>query len=309
MNYYVTLFDKKYLPHGLALYNSMCKFCLPFKLIILCVDDLTFNTLKALDLKHIQLLKLSDLENQNLKKIKKKRTHVEYCWTLTPFSILFAFEFNPKINQITYIDSDIFFLKNPKKIFDELNKNKKEILITRHGFAKEYDQSHISGEFCVQFIPVKREALDIIDEWKKKCLKWCYNRAEDGKFGDQKYLELWPKKYHKRVHICENDKWFLAPWNAIRFNYYDGIIWHFHAAKIFTDKNFKLVGLKCIGYKIPEIVKNNVYKKYFMKIKNSISILEKMNFRINNNYHSSIKNLLFEFTKKILNKNHNFLIK
>ena len=71
MNYYVTLFDKKYLPHGLALYNSMCKFCLPFKLIILCVDDLTFNTLKVLDLKHIQLLKLSDLENQNLKKIKK----------------------------------------------------------------------------------------------------------------------------------------------------------------------------------------------------------------------------------------------
>lgn len=309
MNYYTTLFDKNYLPYGLSLYNSMCEFCSPFNLTILCVDDQTHDALDSLRLNFVKLLKLSDLEDKNLKEVKKKRTHLEYCWTLTPFSILFAFEANPRINQITYIDSDIFFLKNPQDIFKELQKKNKEILITRHGFSKEYDQTETSGEFCVQFLPVQRKALDIINEWKQNCLEWCYNRIEDEKFGDQKYLEAWPKKYNSRIHISENDKWFLAPWNATRFDYKDGIIWHFHGAKIFMNKDFKLIGLKCINYRIPELIKHHIYKKYYTNIKNSISLLEKINIKIKNNYNPSFKYLLIEFIKKILNKNFNFLIK
>lgn len=309
MNYYVTLFDQKYLPHGLALYDSMSKFCTPFELIVLCIDDKTFNILKLLGLKDVQLLKLSDLENKELKQVKKQRTHTEYCWTLTPFSILFAFKSNSKIKQVTYIDSDIFFMKNPKPIFDELKISKKEILITRHGFSPENDQSDSSGEFCVQFLPVNREAKAIVNEWKKNCLKWCFNRIEDGKFGDQKYLEEWPKKYPTQVHISKNDKWFLAPWNASRFDLKDGIFWHFHAAKIFTDKNYKLVGLKCLGYKIPPLTKNNIYKKYFVSLKNSIFILKKLNIKVINNYKPRSKDVLINFVKKLLNKNFNFLIK
>ena len=43
MKYYVTYFDKNYLHNRLALYDSMCKFYKPFKLIVLRVDDKTFE--------------------------------------------------------------------------------------------------------------------------------------------------------------------------------------------------------------------------------------------------------------------------
>ena len=309
MNYYVTFFDKNYLPHGMALYESMCKFCNPFKLIILCVDDKTFEIINLLKLENVQLLKLSNLENEELKKAKKTRTQTEYCWTLTPFSVRFAFESNPLVDQITYIDADMWFMKSPQPIFYELKESKKEILITRHGFSKEYDQTNDSGEFCVQFITFSRKAEDIRVEWEQNCLKWCFNRIEEEKFGDQKYLEEWPKKYSSRVHISKNDEWFLAPWNATRFNYENGIVWHFHAAKILSNRNFELLGLKCLEYEIPLSTQNFVYKNYFASLKNSVYMLKKLNFNISNNYKFNIRTIMRELLKKLVNKNFNFLVK
>lgn len=309
MNYYVTLFDKNYLPHGLSLYNSMVKFCSPFKLIILCIDDETFEVLQLLKLNYAQLLKLSDLETNQLKEVKKTRTRVEYCWTLTPISIRFAFEANPSIEQVTYIDADIWFMKNPQPIFDELKKSKKDVLITRHGFASEYIRENIAGEYCVQFLPFKKAAEEIRNEWEKDCINWCFNRIEDNKFGDQKYLEKWPIKYSLQVHVSANDKWFLAPWNAIRFHHEEGIIWHFHAAKMIINGRLKFIGLKCFSYKIPNDTKKFVYQKYFYSLQESVGLLEKLNYKAINNCQISFRNFIEEFIKKLLNKNFNFVIK
>lgn len=309
MNNYVTYFDKNYLLHGMALYDSMCKFCKPFKLIVLCLDDETFKILSLLKLKNIQLLKLRDLENKELKKIKKTRTPVEYYWTLTPFSIQWAFNSNPKINQVTYIDADMWFMKNPKPIFDELKKSKKNTLITRHGFSPEYEQSDIAGEFCVQFLIFNKKDKNILVEWGKNCIKSCYINPSEELMGDQKYLEEWPIKYPEKIHVSKNEKWFLAPWNATRFNFKDGILWHFHNTKIVTGKKYEFIGLMCINYQIPLITKNLVYKKYLLKIKSNISLLKKFNFNISNNYENDIKTLTYNFIKKIINKNFNFLIK
>ena len=44
-------------------------------------------------------------------------------------------------------------------------------------------------------------------------------------------------------------------------NYKNGIIWHFHNAKIVVNKKLEFIGLKCLNYKIPLLTKNFVYKK------------------------------------------------
>ena len=92
MENYVTLLNSLYLPQLIALNLSLDKNIKNYKLWVLCVDDYTFNSLKLLKLKNINLIKLSEIENEILLKIKKTRTIGEYCWTLTPFSIKYVFD-------------------------------------------------------------------------------------------------------------------------------------------------------------------------------------------------------------------------
>jgi hypothetical protein len=187
MKNYVTLFNNKYLPQGLSLYESLNKNSVDFRLWIICVDDICFEILKKLNFENIKLINLSDVENNDLLEVKKDRTIGEYCWTLTPFSADFVFSQDESINEVTYLDADIFFLnKGYLNIFQEFNASEKSILITRHAYSPEYDQSSSSGIYCVQFIIFKRNESKIIrEQWQKQCIEWCFNRVEDNKFGDQ----------------------------------------------------------------------------------------------------------------------------
>ncbi len=99
----------------------------------------------TLALPNVRLLDLEKLETPALLQVKQDRTIVEYCWTLTPFAPRFVF------------DADLWFRKNPAPIFCEFDESGKQVLITDHAYAPEYDQSATSGQYCVQFITFNRE--------------------------------------------------------------------------------------------------------------------------------------------------------
>ena len=50
---------------------------------------------------------------------------------------------------------------------------------------------------------ILKRAENILNKWIGQCIDWCYARYEDGKFGDQKYLDKWPDDY-TNVHILEH---------------------------------------------------------------------------------------------------------
>ena len=93
------------------------------------------------------------------------------------------------------MDADLYFYQDPQILIDEIPKNK-SVLITQHNYYPKYDQSKTSGIYCVQFMYFKNdnEGMKVLKWWRDKCIEWCYNRFEDGKFGDQKYLDDWFKK-------------------------------------------------------------------------------------------------------------------
>jgi len=244
---------------------------------ILCVDDQTHDFIEKLSLPNVRLLKLSALETDELIAVKKLRTIGEYCWTLTPFAPRFVFESDVSVERVTYIDADVWFRKHPKPIFDELSDSGKSVLITDHAYAPEYDQTSTSGQFCVQFVTFKRESGEIVRKWwEDRCIEWCYARFENGKFGDQKYLDDWPERFEPLVHVLKDKELILAPWNAIRFPYGRSIIWHFHGFKVINATKFNTHYF----YKIPSICKTEIYNKYCGDVAECIVILEK-NFQIN----------------------------
>lgn len=258
MEHFVTYFNKSYIPQGLCLHDSMQKKIGDFVLWVLCLDDETYNLLEEKKLNGVRLLHLSEWEDERLLNVKKNRTFTEYCWTLTPYTPKIVFESDKTVNRVTYIDADIWFLQNPKCIFDEFDRSSKDIYITEHAYSPEFDQSSFSGKYCVQFVIFNREGGEIVRKyWEDCCIDWCFAKAEGGKFGDQKYLDEWPERFPQNIHVAQKKEWFLAPWNALRFPYSDGIVWHFHGFSM-EGNYIKLYQ----NYKIPNPTYLNIYKPY-----------------------------------------------
>ncbi len=136
-----------------------------YTLWVLCVDDEAFEVLEKLKLENTRLLKLSDLETDELKRVKNERLAVEYCWTLTPFAPKFVFEADQSVGSVTYVDADIWFRKQPNKINAEFEASGKSVLITDHCYDPEFDQSEASGQFCVQYITFDRNGGEKVRQW------------------------------------------------------------------------------------------------------------------------------------------------
>jgi hypothetical protein len=269
MEHFVTLFNRIFLPQGLALHMSMERHAGEYTLWILCVDDETFDVLSSLQLTNVRLLRLSELETTDLLNVKPTRTIGEYCWTLTPFAPRFVFEADASVQRVTYIDADLWFRKHPGPILDEFGSSGKQVLITEHAYAPEYDQSATSGQYCVQFMTFTRQGGEAVRSWwEERCIEWCFARFEDGKFGDQKYLDQWPEKFSDSVHVLQAKERALAPWNAMRFPYGHAVFYHFHGLRLISERRVEIG-----NYLLPRALRANVYEPYFSDLHKAINLL------------------------------------
>lgn len=274
MEHYVTLFDGMFLPQGIALHLSLQRHAGPHTLWVVCVDDQAMQTLTRLNLPSVRLLKLSDFEGPQLKDVKSSRTRAEYCWTLTPFSPRFVFKEEPAAARVTYVDADLWFRKNPAIIFQEFEASRKQVLITEHAYAPEYDQTATSGRFCVQFVTFNRLGGESVRKWwEERCLEWCHARYEEGKFGDQMYLDVWPDRFGNSVHILSDKELMLAPWNATRFPYARSVCWHFHGLRVVNRIGRSKYGVDCGEYPIPPVTMKYVYREYVKDLQSALTMI------------------------------------
>lgn len=299
MEHYVTIFDSLFLPQGIALHRSIERHCDFYTLWILCVDQEAFNSIEHLKLPNIRPLNLIDLEGAELKLIRSTRTLREYCWTLTPISARFVFEADQSVRRITYLDADTWFRKNPKPIFQELNASSKGVLITDHAYAPEYDVSVESGQYCVQFVSFDRNLGESVRAWwEDHCKEWCYAKAEDGKFGDQKYLDQWPILFEDIVHVAQNKEWFLAPWNATRFPHGNAIFWHFQGLRLIKNGNRWKAFYGT--YPLPRVVREYIYAPYLKDLRYAIDLLVKNDIPVASQFKLTYRSQLKNFMRGIL---------
>lgn len=276
MEHFVTLFDSKFLPQGLSLHQSLASHMQAFHLWVVCMDDLVHEQLIQLKIPNLTPVPVSDLETEALLAVKPGRTRAEYCWTITPFTPELVFSLDSSVKRVTYIDADLMFFNDPNILFGEFELSKKHVMITEHAYAPEYLKFlPTSGRFCVQFMVFDRsiEAQAILSWWKARCLEWCFARLEDGKFGDQKYLDVWPQMFPQDVHILKHSEHTLAPWNVDHLLNqqppgFKPVFFHFHAFRIVSDHYVKLYE----GYRIASSSKY-LYHKYVHVLKQQIAML------------------------------------
>lgn len=274
MEHFVTLFDSLFLPQGMALHMSMERHLRDYTLWVICVDDEAYEVLMRLKLENVRPLQLRKYETEELLRVKRERTIGEYCWTLTPFTPSFVFAEDASIERVTYLDSDVWFLDKPSVAFDELG-HEKSVLITKHAYYPEYDFSDSAGIYCVQFITFVRESSSsVLDWWQKRCIEWCYAKYEDGKFGDQLYLNKWGELFPDKVHILSYGGYTLAPWNIQRYPCSDAFLYHFQGLRLL--KNNKVLLAPPLAMIQPVI--KRIYHPYLLDISKAIKLLAAVNF-------------------------------
>lgn len=275
MEHYVTLFDSLFLPQGLALHASLGRHAGAHTLWILCVDADTFDVLASLKLRNVRLIRLVDVQTPELARVKPSRSVGEYCWTLTPFAPKFVFDADPTVERVTYLDADLFLFRSPGPIFEEFEQSRKGVLITRHAFAPENDQSDTAGHYCVQFITFVRSRGEVVRLWwAERCIEWCHARLEDGKFGDQKYLDDWTERFGDAVHVLKQVELMQAPWNMTRFAPSEAVAFHFHGLRLLRDGH----ALLCDGYRMHCSTKAMLYQPYLKELARSIEVLKAEGF-------------------------------
>jgi len=251
---FCTLYNSNYAAKGLVMYESLSHVCFDFHLYIFAFDDILADALKTMSLPHITVITLSEFEDEELLHTKKTRSAGEYCWTCSSSSIYYCLtHFN--IDNCTYVDADIMFFSNPQVLIDEMGDD--DVLITEHRYSTQYDESKLSGKYCVQFVTFKNteRALKILKWWKDACIEWCYNRRDGNRFGDQMYLDDWVTRF-EGVHELQHLGGGVAPWNMQQYTFLEekgGGEEKVIGIEIATGKKFTLVffhfhNLICWGY-------------------------------------------------------------
>jgi len=289
---FCTLFDSFYLTRGLTMYQSLEKTCDNFHLYIFAFDDISFDILNKLKLKKATIIPLKDFEDARLLAVKPGRTKAEYCWTSTSSTILYVIE-KYNVPSCTYLDADLYFYKNPKLLFDEMGD--KSILITEHRYPPKFNRAASSGIYCVQFITFvnNKEGLEALKWWRDACNEWCFDRYEDGKFGDQKYLDDWTTRF-KGVHVLQNLGGGLASWNVEQYPFivrkgnqivflnkkdntkFEAVFYHFHHVRFFKNDIVDL------GWRHPTMpVVNNLYVPYIEALNENESVVKQIDSDFN----------------------------
>jgi hypothetical protein len=241
------------------------------------MDDTAYRILRALELPGINPISLEDFErnDQELQTAKINRSRIEYYFTCTPSLSLFVMNNWPEVDLITYLDADLFFFESPVTIFEEIGKA--SIAIMGHRFPSKLKHLELYGIYNVGWLTFRRDTdgIDCLNWWRDSCIEWCYDRTEDGRFADQKYLDDWPTRF-QGVRVIEHKGANLAPWNVDNYKLSSAfekvlvddqplIFFHFHRTKEVIP-NLYTTGLSLYHANSSSLLRNTIFRPYIKSL-------------------------------------------
>jgi hypothetical protein len=217
VNHYCTYFDGGFLPQGLALWRSLAEHDKDAALWVLALDEAAAKVLRAAGGTWLRVVTLAELESADpeLLRVKPVRSRMEYYFTLSPCWPRHLLRVRPEVDRVTYLDADMLFFGSPEPVFAAMDGAAASVLVTSHrfpGFLGHYERH---GRFNVGILSFRNDGPGraCLEDWRARCLEWCHDRLEDGKYADQKYLEAWPARLGPALLVLDHPGVNLAPWN------------------------------------------------------------------------------------------------
>ena len=279
---YCTLFDSNYLVKAVAMHRSLLRHGGDFHLTAVCFDEDAKRVLERLALPRLSAVFLADLEafDADLLATKPDRSPVEYCWTATPALTRYVVTLRPEARDVTYLDADLMFFADPKLLFEEIGDA--AVCITPHRYSPEHAHQAVNGIYCVQWVTFRRDdaGMRALEWWHDRCIEWCYYRLEDGKLGDQKYLDDWPERF-PGTHVLVHKGGGLAPWNITQYSLSrrDGqvfvdedplVFFHYHRVSLRKRGGH---AWEPPGYPISEHDRKLVYDPYLVELDSALELI------------------------------------
>jgi len=270
---FCTYFDSNYLLKGMALYRSLERHVPNFTLHVLCLDGAALETLRTLNLPGLVAIPLEELEaaQPRLLEAKSNRSTVEYYFTCTSSFVLHLRQRAAAGQPITYLDADLWFFAPVEPLFDELRGA--SVTMVGHRFPSGLEHLADHGIYNVGWLSFAddQNARECLRWWSDRCIEWCYDRVEPGRYADQKYLDEWPRRF-AGVHPIEHRGANVAPWNvaASPISRRDGLLYAGEAPLIFYHfAAFKRLapglydpGLTSYGARLTPALRDEIYRPY-----------------------------------------------
>jgi hypothetical protein len=277
MNHFCTYCDQGYAARMLCLHESLRASGEPFQLCVLCFDAETEAVVKAAQQADLIPVALRELlaADPEYAAVRARRTPVECYFTATPVLVRHCLNREPAAERMTYLDADLFFFGPPSGVFAE--QGDAAVGIVPHRFPARLAERLIYGTYNVAWVSFRRNAdgLACLEWWRTRCLEWCHDRVEQGRFADQGYLDEFPRQF-AGVRALHHAGVNAAPWNIggarvarkagrVQVDDQPLLFYHFQGVRELAPGWFE-PGLRAYGNELGPSLRALIYEPYLARL-------------------------------------------
>lgn len=295
MRHFCTLFNSAYQFHARLLYESICEHesIDHLQFYFVCFDDDSLHYFEKADLKNVRLITLEALEDYmpQLRQVKPQRSMAEYFFTSTPAVCKYVMENFSVVEEIVYLDADLFFFQSPEMVFNEIGEASISIIPHRFNLLNYY--KNIYGFYNVGWISFKRdqEGVACLNQWYGNNIEWCFDKLTLKRYADQKYLDRWRREF-KNVRVIKNIGANVAPWNIANYrvtckagkifvNDVPLLFYHFASLKLIDETYYTTISSYFSFVK--QEVADLIYRPYILRLYR-LGYKPRVSIRLNKGY-------------------------